>query len=624
MSNFGYILGKAGVHDVYLVNQDKSNPDNPKPYRLQEMFMLEGSLGEVPVEVTDTFSIPTFSHETLEEQIEGFSTQLGLNGAKIEQGKPAYVAKCRVLKHLSTPIGQDAVVRKPTFKELEPYVVHVKDSRLNKEEFFTLGVIRGTKELQNELPNNLADLSPLWDKKAVPQKGVPFLFDYKEIRQYPHIGMFGTSGSGKSFGMRTILEELQSKRIPGIVLDPHKEGKFNEPMNGLPKKHVHDFSQTYETFQVGKNMGIPFDELSSSDLLALLRFVSDVSDAQIGAIESIYDKGDTLSYLKQKVDRLTEAFKYYEVPKYMREDEDELAPDDVLLYEQHKKAIVNSNTLLAVRRRLEQLGNTNVFDSKNGCHGIERAILSRKQAVLQGEIKQLKMISFYIIRKLYYKRKKYVESRQMWNSTEKFFPPFFITADEAHNFAPNEGWNPSKAMFKELAQESRKYGVFLVLCTQQTSKLDETIFAQINNKFIYRLQSKDDMELTKAEANLTDEQMSLLANLDNGQAFAVSPILPRTVLIQFRTTFSKSSYTDDIFDEMNDEMSVGNEELRAMLSDLASLGPIRIVDIPNKLDVINQDLEDPVTYDDVTSELDAMAEEGVLKKNKTPIGVEYK
>ncbi|WDU82706.1 helicase HerA domain-containing protein [Caloramator sp. Dgby_cultured_2] len=48
------------------------------------------------------------------------------------------------------------------------------------------------------------------------------------MNQYPHIGIFGGSGSGKSFGMRVILEEIMKLNIPTVVLDPHYEMDFSK------------------------------------------------------------------------------------------------------------------------------------------------------------------------------------------------------------------------------------------------------------------------------------------------------------------------------------------------------------------------------------------------------------
>ena len=74
--------------------------------------------------------------------------------------------------------------------------------------------------------------------------------------------MFGGSGSGKTFGLRVILEEIMMKKIPGIVLDPHYEMDFTEAMPGIPSNFKQDFSRRFELFEVGKDVGILFSRFT--------------------------------------------------------------------------------------------------------------------------------------------------------------------------------------------------------------------------------------------------------------------------------------------------------------------------------------------------------------------------
>ncbi|MDG2769724.1 DUF87 domain-containing protein, partial [Vibrio parahaemolyticus] len=70
------------------------------------------------------------------------------------------------------------------------------------------------------------------------------------MHHYPHIGVFGGSGSGKSFGLRVFLEELMQKGIPTIVLDPHFEMDFSDTPEYL-KEEKKDFKGSFKCLQVG-------------------------------------------------------------------------------------------------------------------------------------------------------------------------------------------------------------------------------------------------------------------------------------------------------------------------------------------------------------------------------------
>lgn len=69
--------------------------------------------------------------------------------------------------------------------------------------------------------------------------------------------------------------------------------------------------------------------------------------------------------------------------------------------------------------------------------------------------------------------------------------PTFIVVDEAHNLIPEEPEDRServlRELFKTIAAEGRKYGLFLMLATQRPDKLDSSIISECENKAVMRL-----------------------------------------------------------------------------------------------------------------------------------------
>lgn len=622
MNDLGRIIGLTTTEGVVLLNQQ----DTPVPYELQDLYVLEDDSGEIyPIEISKTFAFGEFEPETINGIIEGEST-LHIDG--INKNEPVYVAEAISLRDLTTPIPPNAKVRKATFEEVEEFIVYAD---VNKS--FHVGTVKGTENMQRELPKELKDIAPMWDsdkETVVPQNGVPFMYDYSSLREYPHIGLFGSSGSGKSFGMHTVLEEFMKRRIPGIYLDPHNEGIFKNKMNGLPKKHEVEFLGKYKVFTVGINAGIPFSKLSVNDLYYLLEFAGGISDAQKAALDSIYERGDTFSYLMDKLEHIKEAFDYYDTPKWNREiEEDEFRrtkPDSAALYEKTNNRIANVSVIEALTWRLLSLENMHVFDEKNGIDGIITTIRSGRFAVIQGSIGKLQMLSSYLIRTLYDKRRRFVDSKDARKKQEKF-PPFIIAGDEFQNFAPNSQYaNPTGRIIREIAKEARKYGVYLVVSTQQTSAIDPGVFAQLNTKFIYRLNSMEDIELTSREANLTEEQTKQLPKLLRGHSFVVNPKIPRTMLVKFRTTLTEPSNIDDPFEELAGFFTSENSDLIDVLELYSkSTKTIRMTDIPLRvLPIVKDELERSVTFEQITDALDELVELGVLTKEKSPMGMEYR
>lgn len=621
MNELGRLIGMTTTNEVVMINQQKT----PSPYEMQDLFVLEDNVGNVfPVEVTETMAFGDFELDTIRDIVIGESTK---HIDDIDKDKPVYIAKARSLRDLSVPIPPNVSIRKPTFNEIEEHLIYA-----DVDKSFHLGVVKGTDNIHDDLPNELKDLAPMWDDvkdSVVPQKGVPFLYDYSSLREYPHIGIFGSSGSGKSFGMHSILEEFMMKRIPGLYLDPHNEGVFKSTMKGLSDEHKEDFSGKYEVFKVGYNLGIPFSKLTVDDLYYLLEFVGGVSDAQKAALDAIYETGDTFSYLETKLGYLKLAFDYFDSPKWGREEEeDEFRSNNanaVRLYDRVNSRVANVSVVDALTWRLAMLEKANVFDEKNGISGVVSAIQSGRLAIVQGSIRKLQMVSSYLIRTLYGKRRAYIDSKEFFGNNESFFPPFIIAGDEFHNFAPNNHSNPTGRVIREIAKEARKYGVYLVISTQRTTAIDEDVFAQLNTKFIYRLNTYTDIELTGKEANLTDEQIKQLPKLLRGQSFVVNPKIPRTMLVKFRTTLTKPTNIEDPFAELEEHLSNSHSDVIDVLDVIIQSRPIRVTDIPTRiLPILKDEIGRNVTFDETIESLDEMTNIGTIVKNKTPMGMEYK
>ncbi len=105
------------------------------------------------------------------------------------------------------------------------------------------------------------------------QRDIPYIFNIRSMHQYPHIGVFGGSGSGKSFGLRVVLEELMKLNIPTIVLDPHFEMDFSQRGDYMPKEEEIDYRDKFKCLQVGFHVGVRFEDLSPQDLKKFVRCI---------------------------------------------------------------------------------------------------------------------------------------------------------------------------------------------------------------------------------------------------------------------------------------------------------------------------------------------------------------
>lgn len=597
-----FVIGKTGLRELYLVSTDNK-------FRINEYLMIQDpEHKDVACEVIDTFTLPMAVPEVFPE---GCSPAF-LKAFDIDEKAKLFMAKVKVLKAIRTPIETGSRVRKPQFDEVKNFLLQA-----DPEDSFHLGVILGTEDMQDELPEEISNLSPLWkNKKAVNQNGVPFILDYREQRVYPHIGLFGTSGSGKSFGLRVMCEELMSKNIPGLAFDPHFELNFTRPMKGLPDDKVIDYSDRHEAFYIGKDIGITFTELDLDELSHLLLYVGSLSEPMRGALGALYEKGDSLAHFKQKISDIKEVFEEFEKPQ---KDQNTLDPHKVLLYEKNKKKVSGAQTLQALSWRIDALENTHIFNGD--VSKAEKAIKKGKLAIIRGDLFKLQMISSYVLKKFYKKRREFQDAREKGMDGAEFFPMFFVIVDEAHNFAPKHDANPTKTILKTIAQEARKYGVFEIFCTQKPNALDDTILAQLNTKVIYRLNTAGDMEMVQKETNLNELEVATLPDLPSGFCFVSSPTLPKTFAIRFRTTFTESPHAVDPFEEFYEELDKQNAySLDSVLMKFLPIKTAKLASIHGDIEI---EAKAKVPIKEVTDTLDRMVRQGDVKRKKTPFGDEF-
>ena len=116
-------------------------------------------------------------------------------------------------------------------------------------------------------------------------------------------------------------------------------------------------------------------------------------------------------------------------------------------------------------------------------------------------------------------------SKNKHKNNEQNDIPFMIVCEEAHNYIPKDGgaeYNASKKSIERIAKEGRKYGLSLMVVSQRPSEVSETIFSQCNNFVVLRLTNFNDQNCVKRL--LPDNNSSLvdcLPTLSSGEALIV-------------------------------------------------------------------------------------------------------
>jgi len=529
-----------------------------------------------------------------------------------------YICKVRLINEALYPVETGSDVRLPKFSEVKAFMV-----RTYPKEGFVLGVIRNTDDVAKEMDEELKNILHTFEEGILKEQGeLPYIMDVKSMHHYPHIGIFGGSGSGKSFGLRVLLEEVMLKEIPTIVLDPHFEMDFSTIQEYFKdKKDL--FRDRFKCLQVGTHVGVKFEDLGSGDLKNLLDAASPLTDAMNNVVDIIFRRKESYTSFSNRLRMLSEAQEAgssNEIDNRIRNaknDEERRAWEERRnMYQTYDKTCPYSS-VRGVLWRLGRLYNEGIFSKDS--REIQAAILDSKMVVIQGSTRILQVYSTYLLNTLYHRRRDYKDALYKQLPSE-YFPPFLVVTDEAHNFAPKGYDSPSKSIIKEIAQEGRKYGVFLTLATQRPTLLDETVTAQLNTKFIFRTVRASDIDTIKEETDITYEEAKRLPYLRTGDVFISSAVVGRTIFARIRAAYSTSPHTLNPFDEL---WNKSKEEDDKYYDIIMKMLPISEVDLLNVIQEIEKEDGITLTLGRLEDKLQTLSKKQYIKKEETFLGYRY-
>ncbi len=607
------VVGITTQQEVYIGSKEKN-------FRINEFLIIEDPkqgdlMGEVVEAQTFNRYIPL---DTAGDFVDaGVIESLKQLGYDIDE-ETIYIAKVRLFNEALYPVETGSDLREPIFAEVKDLMI-----RCPKDEGLVLGAIRNTDAMVSDMDEEFKDLFHIFEEDHLePQKDIPYILDIKSMHHYPHIGIFGGSGSGKSFGLRVLLEEVMGHRVPTIILDPHFEMDFGTIADYFKDEDI-SYEDRFECLQVGRHIGVKFEDLSSHDLKNLLNAASGLTDSMNNVVDILFKNNDSLYSFKDRMLMLTEAQEEGSSEKIRNriaaaggEEEKRGWERRMEIYQSYDKTCPY-NSVKGIMWRLNRLENEGIF-SKD-IRIIEEGMMNGKLIVVQGDTRILQVFSTYLFNNLYHKRRDYKDALYK-NTTAEYFPPFMIVTDEAHNFAPKGYESPSKSILKEISQEGRKYGVFLILATQRPTLLDETITAQLNTKFIFRTVRASDIQTIQEETDLTIEETRRLPYLRTGDVFISSAVMGRTVYARIRAADTVSPHTENPFDELkNMRAEIEGDFFKMVKSKL----PVMNNDLMNLAMEIEREEGKTYTVENIESKLKELVQQGYIQKEETIFGNRY-
>ncbi len=126
--------------------------------------------------------------------------------------------------------------------------------------------------------------------------------------------------------------------------------------------------------------------------------------------------------------------------------------------------------------------------------------------------------------------------------------PFLLVYEEAHKYVPNSDlsrFRSSRKSIERIAKEGRKYGVTLLLASQRPSEISETIFSQCNNFIAMRLTNPNDQAyVKKLLPDTLGNLIDAMPTLKQGEALLIGESIILPSIVQIDVCDSPPSSND--------------------------------------------------------------------------------
>jgi DNA helicase HerA-like ATPase len=355
------------------------------------------------------------------------------------------------------------------------------------------------------------------------------------------IGVFGKSGTGKTFLTRLLLVGiLQGGQASSLIFDMHSEygsGGRDADKNTMVKGLKQLFPAQVSTFTLDEEhsrrrgasadevVRIGYGEIEPEDV-ELLRETLNLSDVAAFAafnLERKFGQGDWVRSFLELEGRSA-------------------------VFDLASEIRVQPHALVALYNRLTRLTRFGFLVEKGERDAAAKIIehLERgKHVVLEFGRYGNDLTAYILVSNLLSRRihNTYVQRKEEAEGGQGREPhPLVIVIEEAHKFL-----NPSVAsqtIFGIIARELRKYNVTLMVIDQRPSAIDSEVMSQLGTRLTCLLDNERDIEAVLSGTPGSRQLRGVLARLESKQqALIFGHALPMPVVVRTREYGSSESYT---------------------------------------------------------------------------------
>ena len=326
-----------------------------------------------------------------------------------------------------------------------------------------------------------------------------------------HFFIGGTTGSGKSYAMGVLAEELRKHDLPIIFIDTQDEySTLVEKLGG----HVR---------VPGQDFNIRISSLTERELISL-----------IPAIEGTVQESIVAVAFNELMDELLGGKRDKFVIDDLMDRIDTVGQN--LTQSAVSIRLAKSRTGLLKRNNIfgEGIGRENWPKTMYPCMAIRCKSLPATS---------LQTVATAVLRELQGLR------------LRGFIPPYVAAIDEAHLFVPEGEGSPCKQIIREGVRIGRHHGICMVLLTQSPVDIDKSVIRQCNTRMIFALEADQLESIRGVKSDASEAALRALPKMPQGTCLlsgtyeSVKHAIPAKVRLR-ETKDSEGGETPDIFKEM--------------------------------------------------------------------------
>jgi hypothetical protein len=329
-----------------------------------------------------------------------------------------------------------------------------------------------------------------------------FSLQMEDLRR--HVSIVGMTGSGKSTTAGLIVSQAAAMGLPVMILDWHNEhSELVSSIGGLV------FSPGKDNFAINPlDMG---PEAGPAEHIENVEMVTDI-------FSDTYHFTHPQAYMfRNALQRCGDVAADREVPT--------LSSLVSTIESYPLRSAYDNETKMALLRRIVPLTQGHVgqaFDAPSS-HPIDE-LLDKVVCVELGHIRDTlsRTIFANVLMKLIHEKR----------IARKLTREHMMMIEEARNIAPIRRDEDPPSVGERMISEMRKFGESMLFVAQFPSQIPSEIIKNSGVRIIHRVAWAEDLKLTGDSLNLTEEQLSYVANLGVGEAVVSLTRLAKPILVQ--------------------------------------------------------------------------------------------